>query len=96
MAEVYDILLDESMDIQIASGDLVVGESTRQHQQLLMLTAPGQWKASPLVGVDVRNYMHDESPADMVRETKRQLIADGMTVDKCEISQNELIIEAAY
>lgn len=43
---VYDILLGADFDLWIEAGDLKIGESTVQHQQLLLWTHYGEWRES--------------------------------------------------
>ena len=45
--DIYDILLDSTLDVAIRDGDLATGEATKQSQVLLLLTAKGEWKQHP-------------------------------------------------
>lgn len=64
MAKVYDILLDETGDLAIKNGDLVIGESTLQHQRILLLATKGGFKQHPTTGVDIQSYLLDDSDVD--------------------------------
>jgi hypothetical protein len=76
----YDLLLDSDFDLLIADGDLSLGESTRQHQQLIMLSEPGEWREFPTVGVGIRSKLLGDNPGEVVSEIKRQFEGDGMKV----------------
>lgn len=48
-----DILMDETGDLLIEGGDLVVGDSAQQHIQDILLSDKGQWIESPEIGVAI-------------------------------------------
>jgi hypothetical protein len=76
----FDILLDADFDLAIAGGDLAMGESTKQHQQLLLKTAPGEWREYPTVGIDIQKYLLSEaSEAELASAIKAGFENDGMT-----------------
>lgn len=96
-----DILLDDDFDLLFEDGDLVIGESTRQHQQLLLLSAKGEIREFPTRGVGIYDWTLDDSPGDLNSEIKRQFELDGMTVQqvKARVTSaglNSLEIEAVY
>lgn len=90
-----DILLEEG-DLLLARCDLVVGESTLQHQQLLLITQPGEWKEAPLAGVGLTDWLNDERNGDLVTEVRRQFKSDGMTVSEISYANGKLKIDADY
>lgn len=96
MIQVYDIALDNNNDLQIANGDFVIGESTEQHQTLLLLSDKNDWKESPTVGVGIESFLDDEEPADMHREIRLQFAKDGMKVKKIQTVRGQIQIEAGY
>ena len=78
-----------------------MGESTRQHQQLLLLSQKGEIREFPTVGVGVQNWILDNSPGDLNGEIKREFEADGMEVQQVKARVNSsglsnLEIEAVY
>lgn len=87
MKEVGDILLSEDFDLKVDNGDLVIGESTAQHQQCLLMAKKGDIKQAPTVGVDVFNEIDDERPEDLMRQIRLQFSKDGMKVDKLQVEQ---------
>jgi hypothetical protein len=91
-----DILLDTDFDLQIADGDFVIGESTAQHQQLLLLTQKGEWKESPTVAVSAESFLKDEDETALLAEIKAQFELDGMTVNLLQYADGKLNIDAPY
>lgn len=85
---VQDYLLDTDFDLRIEAGDFVVGESTTQHQDLLMLLEKGELRQYPKTGVGVRTYLNDDSLGDIYQEIQRQFENDGMTVSKLVINSD--------
>ncbi|MBU7577074.1 MAG: hypothetical protein KAF40_03340 [Flavihumibacter sp.] len=91
-----DILLDEDFDLLIQNGDLVIGPSSEQHQQLLLLSNKGDWRQFPMVGVGIREYLKDEDENSMVGEIKEQFEMDGMQVKDIRIANGQIGIDAYY
>jgi hypothetical protein len=92
-----DILLDENFNPIITNGDFTIGESTYQHQKMLLFAEKGQFKADPLVGVGSRRFLENSKQDDFAREIRQQFYADGMTVKKIQINENlEINIDAQY
>jgi hypothetical protein len=89
-------------DLKIADGDFVTGESTLQHQQLLLRLKKGELRQFPKTGVGVDDFLLDDTPGDVYMEIRKQFGADGMTVRKLEIGFNEAdgklepVIDAIY
>lgn len=91
-----DILLNSDFDLDIVNGDLVVGESTTQHQQLLLLTNKGDWKENPLIGVGAAGFLKDEDESGLLQEIRIQFEKDGMEVNDITIDSGEIKIDAQY
>ena len=91
-----DILLDEEFDLKVKGGDFVIGESTQQHQQCLLLAEKGSYKQYPAVGVGIATFLKDEDPGDLLREIRIQFSKDGMNVDKLGFENGKLRIDASY
>ena len=86
-----------AFDLGFAGGDIVVKESTAEHQRQLVLCDKGDWKQNPLVGVGVFNYLNDEGTGDLVREIAQQWSGDGMDVQGVNVdSQGRLIANGQY
>ena len=92
-----DYLIDYSTGhMQMRDGDFVMGEATKQHQRKLMMTQKGEYKQNPLTGVGVANYLDDENPDDLMRETRKQFVQDGMTVNKLLMTTKGISVDANY
>lgn len=93
-----DILLDENLDLKIENGDFATGESTEQHQQLLLLTKKGDWREWPVVGVGLVSWLKDDQDnGDLRGEIKREFEKDGMQVKSIKFDQDGNIdINALY
>lgn len=92
-----DYLIDyDAQKMLIRNGDFFVGESTPQHQRRLLMAHKGEYKQHPLAGVGLRDFVDDENPDAMIREIRKQLVADGMRVDSINITPNGLHIDATY
>lgn len=94
-----DLLLSEAYDLATDGGDFLTGLSDAQHQDLLLLTAQGEWRQSPLTGIGLLRYlagpMDNTRRAALQREATIQLERDGYRVATCLISaEAELTIDA--
>ena len=85
-----DFLLDEAYDLAFAGGDLVADYSDEQHQELLLLTAQGEWRQSPLTGINLLRWqsgpMDNNRRAQLQREGTIQLERDGYRVYSFTVS----------
>lgn len=92
-----DILLGIDFDLLIEGGDFVVGESTRQHQQLLLVVEKGELREFPLRGVGANTWLNEDSGAlNINAEIKREFEADGMKVLQVATVGNTVQTEAYY
>lgn len=94
--EVYDIQLNESNDVQITGGDLAVGESTHQHQMLLLLCNKGEFKQFPDRCVGVSNYIENEDDGAVSREIHTEFAKDGMKISHIKVNMPNIQVEAEY
>ena len=94
-----DILLDETGDLLIENGDFVIGESSQQHVQDMLLASPGGNKAAPLFGVGLIHYLHGPGNAGSKQKLKKnieiQLKADGATQITVDVGST-IKVEAKY
>jgi hypothetical protein len=94
--KVTDILIDPiTYDLQIVDGDFKVGDSTAQHQQLILLAGKGDFKLHPLEGVDAVKHLHDHS-LTLARDTRVEFIKDGMTVKAIKNVNGKITVDANY
>lgn len=93
---VGDLILTD-FDLKIDNGDFVIGESTAQHQQCLLVAPKASFKQYPKVGVDAHHYLLDERPEDLMREIRLQLTQDGMKIEKMtRTNLGQINIKAFY
>jgi hypothetical protein len=92
----YDILLDANNDLRIDNNDLIYGESTEQHQQLLLISAKGDFKETPTASVGASGYLNDENVNGLLAEIKSEFERDGMQLKEIKITNNQLYINASY
>jgi hypothetical protein len=92
-----DILLDENNELGFYSGDLASGESTRQHQQLLLLSNKGDWREYPTVGVGLAGYLKDDDFHTVLSDIKSEFQTDGMRIKTIALDESgNLNIDATY
>ncbi|ACU57791.1 hypothetical protein [Chitinophaga pinensis] len=92
-----DILLTEDLDLDIHGGDLTIGNSDLQQQELLLINNKGNIKEFPTVGVDAFSFLQDNNTSALLQEIRRQFSADGMEVKAINITDTgQLNIDATY
>lgn len=92
-----DILLDQATgDLLMINGRIQRGESSEQHQNLLLITEAGAWKENPLTGVAAFKYLENENPAELYRAIRQQFARDGMTVLGLVIGGSLINVNATY
>lgn len=92
-----DILLDENFDIIIDNNSFAIGESTYQHQKILIFADKGQFKSDPTCGVGSRRFLESSRPDDFAREIRQEFMKDGMSIRSLKIAENlEINIDAIY
>lgn len=84
-----DYLHDGTDDLMIADGNFVVGESTIQHQDLLLRMKKGDLRQFPRTGVGIDDFLLDDEPGDVFQEIQKQFEADGMVIRDIEIAIDE-------
>jgi len=78
------------------NGDFVIGDATQQNQKQLIFASPGAYKQYPAVGVDIMNYLKDETSNDLLRAIRQQFILDGMTVNNLAYTNGQINVNATY
>ena len=92
-----DILLGEDLDLVFRNGDLVIAESTEQHQKLILLNDKGHVKQHPLTGVGIMGYVNDDNLGGLYQEIQKQFDYDGLRVDRLDIYEDGTMnIKASY
>ena len=85
-------------DLDLGMSDLLVTESTYQHQLDLLYSDEGHIRQKPEAGVGAVNYMMGGDPEALLRSTRKEFTADGMKVTRVAFSEysNDLNVEADY
>lgn len=92
----YDILLDENDDLLIEDGDFVIGESSLQHQRLLLLCNKGEFKETPTCCVGLSRFLETGDSQALAREIDVEFTKDGMKVKQIAIDIPIVDIKADY
>lgn len=98
MADVFDITLDADFDLMIKDGDFVNAESTKQHQECLLIAGPGDYEQNPLLGAAVFTFINDDEPVENIKKAiQKTFEADGMKISHLSINGSKNIdITASY
>ena len=72
MTPPHDIALNQELDVELSGEDLIIRDSTEQHQRLLLLAQPGNLRWAPTVGVGLQDYLADEQMAGLVNKVRQQ------------------------
>ncbi|WP_080058288.1 hypothetical protein [Spirosoma aerolatum] len=93
-----DILFDpQTGNILIENGELVVGDSTDQHTNHILLADKGWWKFTPSLGVGIVRFVNDVGNAPNLMATiRRELGRDGQNVDSISLQDSQIIVQSTY
>lgn len=83
----------QSGDLDLSTGDLLIRESTSQHQRDLLMSDQGHIRHKPEAGVGAVNYVLDEDREGLLRATRKEMAADGQKVGKVAIDMTMLNLE---
>jgi hypothetical protein len=95
----YDIEQDSTTGdlVMTAAGDIKHVESTRQHQNDILMARKGEYRLNPTGTVGIADYLDDENPDELQREIRVQLGRDGQKVNSLSITgDGNLTISASY
>lgn len=96
MIEVHDIKLDGDFDLEIKDGDFLIGESTLQHQQLLILINKGMLREHPARCVGLPSWINDDRAGNLNAAIKREFETDGMKVQAINAVGDKITTDAYY
>lgn len=84
-----DILLDNTGDLDFHNGDFDIGQSDQQHIEHILEAQKGEYKASPLVGFGIVNYLKKSTriKSDFKRDLKIQLEYDNYQNPNIDLSE---------
>jgi hypothetical protein len=91
-----DILLDVNFDLLSENGDFVIGDATRQHQQLILLIEVGALREFPTTCVGLQSWELKEGTGDLHATIKREFERDKMKVERVRVGNNGISVEATY
>ncbi|EKB58400.1 hypothetical protein [Bergeyella zoohelcum] len=91
-----DSTLNQNYDVQIENGDFIVSDSQNQSIELLLSSAQGEWKESPLTGANLHKAKHGKIDRDLYRHIGVQLKADGFNATKLQITTNGIDLQGSY
>lgn len=92
-----DLLYDSTGDMAIEGGDLVVGDSTNQHIEDLVICRKGWYHFDPMIGVGLVDYVNDDIVEyEFVRNLRLELEADGVSIQKLSFDNSKVSVEATY
>ncbi len=93
----YDFILEDSSELKIKNGDLLIDESTGQHQGILILAEKGTIRQYGDAGVGAMGYLLSNESRELLREVSRQCLLDGMKVKAVKPgTSGEILIDADY
>ena len=99
------IMVDDSYDLKIEvkrdannmiTGGLVIGDTTFQNQEFIILAGKGEFKEEPLKGVSIHGFLDDETPESLIRAIRTELSEEGMKVKEIGFENGKLVIDAKY
>ena len=92
-------ILTESNDLIISGGDFYIDLSDQQHIEFMLISQPGYWKESPIMGIGLQNYLKGPFDIDALNALRKkittQLKLDGyenISIDIADI--NDININA--
>lgn len=92
-----DFKCDDAGDLVIENGDLVLTESTLQHQKDIVWAGKAWYHHAPTLGVDLQSYLNESASAPgLVRVIRQELEKDGMTVNSIAFGDGDINIDAIY
>jgi len=94
---VNDFKIDDTGDLVIKDGDLVVTESTLQHQADIIWAEKAWFKGAPALGAGLQSYLNDAGSAPgLLRSIRQELERDGMAVNSISFANDNINIDASY
>lgn len=91
-----DIKYSQTGDIDLSAGDIKYTDATEQHELTTFLSGKGELKERPDLGVGAADYLMDENPSELLRETRRQCERIGIKVNRVFVESGVLKIDGSY
>jgi hypothetical protein len=83
-------------DLSIANGDFVKAESTVQHKNLLFVTAAGEWRQYPMLGIGAVNFLQDDEMGGIYTKIQEQYKLDGLKVSGLKVTADGKVTDNSY
>jgi hypothetical protein len=93
---VYDLILDDNFDLNIRNGDLLIGESTYQNIQNILVADKGTYKQHPTIGANIKASNLGVLGNIVKSKIRINLEADSLKVSEIKHVDNKLLIKAKY
>ena len=90
------VLLDETGDLTVANGGLVIGDADQQAVQLLFIGTQGEWKEHPMMGIGIKRMQHGATDRFLDRTIRVQLEGIGFNVKKLDITEKGVELEGDF
>ena len=91
-----DLKISDTGGIVIQNGDLVLTESTVQHQKDLINAEKGWWKFNPTRGVGLNSWLNDTNARNLPGAIRSELERDGQEVENISVANGKLTINSSY
>lgn len=88
-----DILCDDTGDLAFENGDFVVGESTNQQIQDILMAAPGHYRQYPTIGGNIMTMLNGDWSQETARGIQMALEADGLNINGVSFKDGVLNID---
>jgi len=86
------ILIDsETGDLLISGHSLTLGDTDSQTVELVLVTAPGEWKEQPLLGADARSQLCGQPDPMWPGQTRKMIQSQGVDVQRIDIAEDGTI-----
>lgn len=86
------ILIDTvTGDLMVTGRSLTLGDTDSQTVELVLVTAPGEWKEQPLLGADARSQLGGQTDPLWPGQTKRMIQSQGVEVQRIDIGEDGTI-----
>lgn len=86
----------ETGDILVGKNGVSIGDTSQQNQYLILVSHPGEWKESPLLGVGIGDYVNDNE-TDFIRHSiYENFRMDGIEIEKMTVNPGDIEIAAQY
>ena len=84
-----DIQLDNNHDLVVVDGDFVSELSDDRHVNMIIISAKGNFRFAPFLGVDISAFLNAVGQADfLTREIQDNLQIDGYAVNSVGYGSN--------